>query len=92
MYELKDYVNAINFEKKPLLDTEDLTWEKKYPPFIINKCLSMFYDCIAQANEMNGYHFLGKDVQFNFFINSILNSCYNITVCNNITFTSQVIK
>ena len=31
----------------------------------------MFYDCIAQANEMNGYHFLGKDVQFNFFINSI---------------------
>mgnify|MGYP005991977717 FL=1 len=71
MYELKDYLNAINFDKKPLLDTDDLTWEKKYPPFIVNKCLSMFYDCIAQANEMNGYHFLDKKLQFHFYINSI---------------------
>jgi hypothetical protein len=31
----------------------------------------MHYDCIAQANEMNGYHFLDKKVQFNFLINSI---------------------
>ena len=71
MYELKDYLNAINFSKEKLLDTDDTEWTKKYPPFVINKCLSMFYDCIAQANEMNGYHFLDKDVQFNFFINSI---------------------
>ena len=71
MYELKDYLNAINFSKENLLDTDDTEWTKKYPPFVINKCLSMFYDCIAQANEMNGYHFLDKDVQFNFFINSI---------------------
>ena len=71
MYELKDYLNAINFTKENLLDTEDTTWEKKYPQYIINKCLSMHYDCIAQANEMNGYHFLDKKVQFNFLINSI---------------------
>ena len=71
MYELKDYLNAINFSKEKLLDTDYTEWTKKYPPFVINKCLSMFYDCIAQANEMNGYHFLDKDVQFNFFINSI---------------------
>ena len=71
MYELKDYLNAINFTKENLLDTEDTTLEKKYPPYIINKCLSMHYDCIAQANEMNGYHFLDKKVQFNFLINSI---------------------
>ena len=71
MYELKDYLNAINFSKEKLLDTDDTEWAKKYLPFVINKCLSMFYDCIAQANEMNGYHFLDKDVQFNFFINSI---------------------
>ena len=74
MYELKDYLNAINFDKKPLLDSEDLTWEKKYPPFIVNKCLSMHYDCIAQANEMNGYHFLDKKLQFHFYINSIRKS------------------
>ena len=71
MYELKDYLNAITFTKEKLLDTDDLTWEKKYPPFIINKCLSMHYDCIASANEMNGYHFLAKKIQFHFLINSI---------------------
>ena len=70
-YELKDYLNAINFDKKLLLDTDDEAWEKKYPPYVINKCLSMFYDCIAQANEMNGYHFLDKRLQFHFYINSI---------------------
>jgi hypothetical protein len=70
-YELKDYLNAINFSKVNLLDTDDETWTKKYPPYVINKCLSMFYDCIAQANEMNGYHFLDKKVQFHFYINSI---------------------
>ena len=70
-YELKDYLNAINFTKVNLLDTDDETWTKKYPPYVINKCLSMFYDCIAQANEMNGYHCLDKKVQFHFYINSI---------------------
>ena len=71
MYELKDYLNAINFSKEKLLDTDDIVWEKKYPPYIINKCLSMHYDCIAQANEINGFHFLPKKIQFHFYINSI---------------------
>jgi len=71
MYELKDYLNAINFTKEPLLSSDDREWTKKYPAFIINKCLSMHWDCIAQANEMNGYHFLDKEVQFSFYINSI---------------------
>jgi|TARA_R110000782_G_scaffold111181_1_gene200864 hypothetical protein len=70
-YSLSSYLNAITFTKEKLLDTDDLTWEKKYPPFIINKCLSMHYDCIASANEMNGYHFLDKKIQFHFLINSI---------------------
>ena len=71
MYELKDYLNAINFSKEKLLDTDDIMWEKKYPPYIINKCLSMHYDCIAQANEINGFYFLPKKIQFHFYINSI---------------------
>ena len=70
-YSLSSYLNAITFTKEKLLDTDDLTWEKKCPPFIINKCLSMHYDCIASANEMNGYHFLDKKIQFHFLINSI---------------------
>ena len=71
MYELKDYLKAINESKEPLLDTEDKVWEKKYPTFIINRCLSMFYDTIMHSNEMNGLHFLPKRMQFHYFINSI---------------------
>ena len=29
MYELKDYLNAINFTKKNLMDSEDKLWQKK---------------------------------------------------------------
>ena len=71
MYELKDYLNAINITKKRLMDSDDLSWEKKYPSFIINRCLSSFYDTIMHSNEMNGYHFLPKKMQFDYFINSI---------------------
>ena len=39
MYELKDYLNAINYSKEPLLDSEDTEWTKKYAPFIISKCV-----------------------------------------------------
>ena len=70
-YELKDYLNAINFSKEKLMDSEDLLWEKKYPAYIVNRCMSMFWDTLPAANEMNGYHFLDKKVQFDFFINSI---------------------
>ena len=71
MYELKDYLKAINETKENLLDTNDITWQKKYPPFIINRCLSMFYDTVMHSNEMNGLHFLPKRMQFHYFINSI---------------------
>ena len=71
MYELKDYLKAINESKENLLDTPDPTWEKKYPPYVINRCMSMFYDTIMHSNEMNGLHFLPKRMQFHFFINSI---------------------
>ena len=71
MYELKDYLKAINETKVNLLKTSDIAWTKKYPPYIINKCLSMFWDTLPHANEMNGYHFLDKDIQFQFLLNSI---------------------
>ena len=71
MYELKDYLKAINETKENLLDTNDITWEKKYPPYVINRCMSMFYDTVMHSNEMNGLHFLPKHMQFHYFINSI---------------------
>ena len=70
-YELKDYLNAINFNKKNLMDSEDNLWQKKYPSFIVNKMLSAFSDTIMLVNEMNRNHFLDKDMQFQFLINSI---------------------
>ena len=71
MYQLKDYLNAINTTKQNQLDTDDLTWEKKYNSFLINRCLSMHYDTVMHSNEINGFHFLPKRMQFHYFINSI---------------------
>ena len=70
-YELKDYLNAINHEKINLLDTDDEMWEKKYPPFIINKCLAPFPDTIMLVNEMNINPHLDKKLQFDFLLNSL---------------------
>ena len=71
MYELKDYLNAINHKKEDLMADEDVFWEKKYPEFIVNKALSAFPECIVFANEMNRLHHLDKRLQFQFFLNSI---------------------
>ena len=70
-YDLKEYLNAINFSKKNVMDSEDKQWIKKYPAFIINKILSSFSDTIMLVNEMNRNHFLDKDMQFQFLLNSI---------------------
>ena len=70
-YELKDYLNAINHSKEPLLDSEDEQWTKKYAPFIVNKCLAPFPDTIQLVNEINQLHHLDKKLQFDFLINSL---------------------
>ncbi len=71
MYELKEYLNAINFTKKNVMDSDDELWKKKYPAFIVNKMLSAFSDTIMLVNEMNRNHFIDKDMQFQFLLNSI---------------------
>ena len=71
MYELKDYLNAINHKKEDLMAGDDEFWEKKYPAYIVNKALSAFPDCILYVNEMNRMHYLDKRLQFQFFLNSI---------------------
>ena len=70
-YKLSDYLNAINFSKVNLLDGDDLTWEKKFPPYVINRCLSQHIDTIIQANNMNQRHGLAKRLQFHYLLNSI---------------------
>jgi hypothetical protein len=68
--ELKDWLNSINFNKENLIE-EDRDEIKTYPPFIVNKCLSGHLDSIMFANEMNRYHFLDKDMQYSFLLNSL---------------------
>ena len=67
----KDYLPAINYTKKNLMDSDDPMWKKKYPAFMVNKILSSFIDTISKANEMNRLHLLDKDMQFQYLLNSI---------------------
>jgi len=72
MYDLfKDYLPAINHTKKNLMDSDDPMWEKKYPAYMVNKVLSGFQDTVMLCNEMNRNHFLDRDMQFQFLLNSI---------------------
>jgi hypothetical protein len=70
MYELKEYLNSINQTKKNLLD-DDVEYEKKYNPYVINKCYSGFTDTILFANEMNYFWQIDKKLQYDFYINII---------------------
>ena len=70
-YPLKDYLNSINQNKENLMDTDDIGWEKNYPPYVINKCLSQHMDTIMYANEMNRLPNIDKRLQYDFFINTI---------------------
>ena len=68
--ELKEWLNSINFTKTNLMD-EDPDAKRAYAPFIINRCLSGHLDCILFANEMNKNHFLDKDMQYTFYLNTL---------------------
>ena len=71
MYELKEYLKAINTSKERLMDSEDEQWEKKYPAYIVNKCLEPFQDTIFLVNEMNMNHQIDKKLQFDFLLNTL---------------------
>ena len=68
--ELKEWLNSINFTKTNLMD-EDPDAKRDYAPFVINRCLSGHLDCILFANEMNKNHFLDKDMQYTFYLNTL---------------------
>ena len=71
-YPLKDYLNSIN------LKTSDMTFDeramKKYPAFVINKCMAQHIDTVMHANEMNSCPQLRNDMQYSFFIHSVRKS------------------
>jgi hypothetical protein len=69
-YELKHYLNSINYDKNNLMD-EDEEAIKSYPPYIINRCFSGFMDTVLYANEMNMTSHLDSKMQYDFYINSL---------------------
>ena len=70
-YPLKDYLNSINYTKKSVMESDDPAWEKNYPSYIINKCMSHHMDTVMYANEMNMHSHLDKKLQYDFFINIV---------------------
>ena len=70
MADLKDWLNSINLTKEDIT-RDDPQLIKKYSPFIINKCMSGHLDTVMIANEMNLQSHLAKDLQYQFYLNSI---------------------
>ena len=66
-YELKDWLNSINFTKENLI-ADDPSAISSYPPYIVNRCLSGTVDSILFANEMNMNAHVDKDMQYAFFL------------------------
>ena len=50
---------------------EDPGWEKNYPSYVINKCMSHHMDTVLYANEMNRYQNLDTRLQYDFLINIV---------------------
>lgn len=65
----KEVIPAILQTKKNVLQDEHDV--KKYDAYIVNKALSFHVDCILHANEMNKFHGLDNDLQFQYYIQSI---------------------
>ena len=68
---LSDYLKTINETKQNLLDSEDTSWEKEYPAWVVTKCMASHYDTVLLANEMNIYYELPNKLQYDFYINTV---------------------
>ena len=64
-------MKTINETKQNLLDSEDTSWEKEYPAWVVTKCMASHYDTVLLANEMNIYYDLPNKLQYDFYINTV---------------------
>jgi hypothetical protein len=65
----KEVIPALLKTKKYVLETEQDV--KDYNPFIVNRALSYNPDCIFYSNEMNLNRELDKELQFQYYLNTI---------------------
>ena len=63
-----DWIKSISETKENLLDIHE---KNEYNPFIVNKGLSYYIDCLLFSNEMNIRNTLDKDMQYVFLLNGI---------------------
>ena len=65
----KEIVPSILQTKKEVVTNEESA--KDYAPYVVNKALSGYVDCIMYVNQMNINHHLHKKAQYDYYINSI---------------------
>lgn len=65
----KEIVPSILQTKKNVFESE--SDYKDYVPFIVNRALSFHSDCIPYVEEMNRMHYLDKDMQYQYLINTV---------------------
>jgi hypothetical protein len=65
----KEIIPSIMQTKKSVI--RDDTDYKDYKPFMVNRALSYHQDCLPYVQEMNLSHFLDKDMQYSYYLNSI---------------------
>ena len=63
-----DFINSITYKKDIVMNSSN---EGSYNPFITNRSLSQFIDCILLANEMNQRHHVDNKLQYDYLINRI---------------------
>ena len=67
------YVESVTNSKKNMMrgSANDELSEKLYKPFLTNRSLSYFQDCVLYANEMNMRSHLENKLQYEYFLNSL---------------------
>jgi hypothetical protein len=60
--------SILQTKKNPFKDELDY---KDYAPFLVNRALSFHQDCVLYANELNLNPSMDKDMQYQFYLNTI---------------------
>jgi hypothetical protein len=68
MTDLFDFVKSINEHKENIMTDEN---EGVYAPFVVNRTLSYFVDCIFSVNELNIRRDMSSRMQYGFLLNRI---------------------
>lgn len=62
------FVNDITYGKHNIYNDDT---KKHYEPYMVNRALSYFPDCVLYANDLNMYPDLPKYFQYLYYLNSI---------------------